>query len=104
MYDRTYQIEALARELAHIVDPKLGDGRMKITFTHATLLMPQEEIQDGILIVDGEKIVYAGVADGAPSIQGKQIDLQGRYLAPGLIDVHVHGGNGISFGAGEQLG
>jgi N-acetylglucosamine-6-phosphate deacetylase len=104
MYDRTYQIEALARELAPIVDPELGDGRMKINFTHATLLMPQEEIQDGILIVDGEKIVYAGVADGAPSIQGKQIDLQSRYLAPGLIDVHVHGGNGIAFGAGDQLG
>ncbi len=104
MYDRTYQIEAFVREFTHVVDPVLGDGRMTITFTHATLLTPLEEIRNGVLIVEGETIAYAGPADGAPTSRGKQINLDGRYLSPGLIDVHVHGGNGITFGAGDQLG
>jgi N-acetylglucosamine-6-phosphate deacetylase len=77
---------------------------MTMIFTHATLLTPQEEIRDGVLIVEGKTIAYAGPADGAPKIEEKQVNLDGRYLAPGLIDVHVHGGKGIAFGVGDQLG
>lgn len=43
------------------------------------------------MVVDGERIVYAGNADGAPSTGGAHvIDADGRALLPGLIDCHVH--------------
>ena len=30
------------------------------------------------------------------------VDLQGKYLAPGFIDIHVHGGGGGDFMDGER--
>src|SRR5207244_144644 len=32
---------------------------------------------------------------------GECIDLQGGYLVPGLVDLHVHGGDGADFMDGE---
>jgi N-acetylglucosamine-6-phosphate deacetylase len=39
----------------------------------------------------------------APEVSGKRLDLRNLYVAPGLIDIHVHGGNGITFGNPESL-
>ena len=46
--------------------------------------------------VDGDRI--AAVGDGPPpDLPGERIDLAGGYLAPGFIDLHVHGGDGADF-------
>ncbi|MBN2556469.1 MAG: N-acetylglucosamine-6-phosphate deacetylase [Anaerolineales bacterium] len=77
---------------------------MTTLFTNMTLLTPGEELAEAAVMVSGETIAYAGPAALAPETEGERIDLGGRFLAPGLIDVHVHGGNGMTFGAGEDLG
>ncbi|HEY3629252.1 MAG TPA: N-acetylglucosamine-6-phosphate deacetylase [Jatrophihabitantaceae bacterium] len=58
--------------------------------TNAQLIGP-DGITAGWLEVDAGRIVGAGPgpADG--------VDLGGRYLAPGFVDLHVHGGGGASF-------
>jgi N-acetylglucosamine-6-phosphate deacetylase len=75
---------------------------MPTLFTNAILLTPFERVEPGALAVSAEgKILYAGPAAGAPETGGESIDLGGSWLAPGFIDVHVHGGIGISFGEGD---
>lgn len=77
---------------------------MTTIFENGWVCTPQEMIRDGVVIVDDNgKISYAGVKGKVPSAAGDRIDLQGRILSPGLIDIHVHGGFGITFGDGDTL-
>ncbi len=45
-------------------------------------------------------VVPAGSARPVPTV-GERIDLQGRWLLPGFVDLHVHGGGGASFTVGD---
>ena len=60
-------------------------------------------VEDGVVVVDGDAIRYAGRASElpAPWQEVPVIDTgQGRHtLLPGLVDVHCHGGAGGEFGA-----
>lgn len=60
--------------------------------TNARLIFP-DGIRDGLeVIVEGGRIVAIREQTGA---RGKEIvDLDGNYLAPGFIDLHVHGALG----------
>lgn len=70
---------------------------MKYAFINMHLLSGREDMkpQDGLaVLVDGEKIVDI-VAESAVPAEYEKKDLGGRYLMPGLINLHVHiPGNG----------
>ncbi|GAC1545750.1 MAG: imidazolonepropionase [Candidatus Velthaea sp.] len=56
---------------------------------------PYGLIENAALVIEGERIVYAGVLEDAP-VADETIDLGGRCVTPGLIDPHTHliyGGN-----------
>jgi len=57
-------------------------------------------IEDAAVILQGNKIAYAGPASGAKVPQGAQIiEAKGKTVMPGLADMHVHlqgGWDGIS--------
>ena len=75
---------------------------MSIIFENGIIYTPEEILLDGkVIVADHGKISYVGSRQAAPKIQGERIDLHGRILAPGLIDIHVHGGNGVTFGTGD---
>ena len=77
---------------------------MKTIFENGTICTAVKMIPDGMVIVDDDgKIVYVGAKADAPAAEGKRIDLAGRILSPGFIDIHTHGGFGITFGDGENL-
>ena len=61
-----------------------------------------EEIDEGILIVDGKKIVAVGTADDITIPEdATQIDAKGKIIMPGLICTHSHiGGIGGADGSG----
>ncbi|WP_163509451.1 N-acetylglucosamine-6-phosphate deacetylase [Fodinicola acaciae] len=63
--------------------------------SNARLVLPDRVVEAGWLRIDGDRIaeIGEGPADG--------VDLGGRWLTPGLIDIHVHGGNGAAFNAAE---
>ena len=70
---------------------------MKYALTNMHLLSGREDMkpQDGLaVLVDGEKIVDIVAESAVPAAYEKR-DLGGRYLMPGLINLHVHiPGNG----------
>ena len=53
----------------------IGDGEVRVGWL---------EIEDGQVVASGD-----GMQDG--------LDLGGRYVAPGFVDMHVHGGGGAAF-------
>lgn len=62
--------------------------------------------EDAVLAVEGDRIIYAGPAsdfDAAGFDDAVRADLpQGRFIFPGLVDIHCHGGNGGDFPGGEE--
>lgn len=64
-------------------------------FINATLVLPDRLLEGGWLLEDGGKILRFGTGD-APEVP-EIIDCGGKYLSPGFIDVHTHGGGGGSF-------
>ncbi len=61
----------------------------------------EEGIKYGEVLADNGKILSVGDAVSAP--QGAEtVDGCGQYLAPGFIDLHVHGGGGYSAMGGKD--
>ena len=59
-----------------------------IVLSGAELILPDRMLSPGTLVIDGDHIgdIRPGDAAGA---------LHGHYIAPGFIDVHVHGVDGV---------
>jgi N-acetylglucosamine-6-phosphate deacetylase len=65
-------------------------------FLNGALVMPDGLIGDGLVVARGGVIEYAGPGRKAPA-DAEVIDAAGQYIAPGFIDLHVHGGGGGDF-------
>jgi N-acetylglucosamine-6-phosphate deacetylase len=71
---------------------------MANVLSKATLILP-DEVRVGDIRWDGPRIE----AVGEVSTQGAAVmDLSGYYVGPGLIDLHVHGGDGVDFMDGTE--
>jgi N-acetylglucosamine-6-phosphate deacetylase len=68
----------------------------KIHIYNGNLLTPGGIIRDGSLLIEAGKI--AGITEKRiEAIDAIDIDAKGRYVSPGFIDIHVHGGGGSDF-------
>ncbi|MBZ0275324.1 MAG: N-acetylglucosamine-6-phosphate deacetylase [Anaerolineae bacterium] len=67
---------------------------MRTLITGGTIITPPQTLENHTLIIEDGIIrrIEPGALTPAPSDQ--VVDAAGRYVAPGLIDVHVHGGDG----------
>jgi N-acetylglucosamine-6-phosphate deacetylase len=73
---------------------------MAICFRNGTIVFADRVASDTQVLVHEDRIASVGAQD-AP--QGTTVvDLDGGYLAPGFIDVHVHGGAGHDFMDGTE--
>jgi N-acetylglucosamine-6-phosphate deacetylase len=67
-------------------------------FTNGVLILPDRLVPHGQVTVAGRRIAAVHVEPSPQAPEGATIiDLQGHYLAPGYIDLHVHGGAGADF-------
>ena len=57
-------------------------------FINAKLVYP-DRICEGTVLVENGKILASG--DVIPPAAAEIIDVKGKYLGPGLVDIHVHG-------------
>ncbi|KAF6617786.1 N-acetylglucosamine-6-phosphate deacetylase [Paenibacillus polymyxa] len=79
---------------------------------YGQVVVGNDIIDNGVVIIEGQSIVYVGseedlpvdwtsVVLGNPEEGATQaaniVRLEGGYLLPGFIDIHVHGGNGEDF-------
>lgn len=65
------------------------------------IITPYRIIERGTLITKGDKITAISEQDIA-SPAAIEIDAQGCYVAPGFIDIHIHGGGGHDFMDGSE--
>ena len=68
------------------------------SFYNGTVLTDNGPISDGMMIVRLGRIEHVGVYDpGLIPADAERIDAGGLYIAPGFVDIHVHGGAGSDF-------
>ena len=76
---------------------------MPTTVIHASrILTPDEEISDGIIVVEGSRIAAIGHRDTMRLPTGA-IDYvaSGMTVVPGFVDIHIHGAGGHDFMEGN---
>jgi N-acetylglucosamine-6-phosphate deacetylase len=66
---------------------------MKTAIYNGLLLTPTERIEEGWVLVDGDRI--AALGRGPPPAADRRIDAAGRFVAPGFIDLHAQGFRGF---------
>jgi len=67
-----------------------------IALTNGRIVMPDSILNHKALLIHQQKIV--GVADsGTIPSEAVRLDVGGRLITPGLIDIHTHGALGVTF-------
>jgi N-acetylglucosamine-6-phosphate deacetylase len=70
-------------------------GHLRIT--NATLILPDHTIPGGAIEVDNGRIRALGPPEEPGAWSGPVVDAAGSYVAPGFVDIHVHGGDNADF-------
>lgn len=66
---------------------------MKTLLTHCHLISPGLDLPDASLLIDGSTI--AAISPTAAEAAGAtEVDLEGRKVLPGFVDIHTHGAAG----------
>ncbi len=68
-----------------------------LLLTHGTVVLPDRLISNGEIVCQGGKIVYVGKTRKRTRSNFQVMDAEGGFIAPGFIDIHVHGGAGADF-------
>lgn len=68
----------------------------KIKIFNGRIITPFRILQGGTVIISGDKIEKIAEGD-VPEPECEVIDAKGKYISPGFIDIHVHGGGGHDF-------
>lgn len=72
----------------------------KKKISNGQIITPYRIIPGGTVLVEGSKILAVSEYD-IPVSDALEIDAGGRYVAPGFIDLHIHGGGGSDFMDGD---
>jgi N-acetylglucosamine-6-phosphate deacetylase len=70
---------------------------------HATLHTPDTIIEDGAVLIEGQRLAAVGEANHVPCPPGARVmEAAGLLLAPGFIDLQLNGAFGCDFTAGPE--
>jgi len=72
----------------------------RIALLGGTVILPDRLLEDAVVVCAGEQIESVSIGSDHPP-DAQTIDIAGHYLAPGYIDIHVHGGDGADFMDGD---
>lgn len=72
-----------------------------LTLIYNAMLIMENGIQYGYVVIQNEKIVKVGTAEPDWNISyDKTVDLHGDFLSPGFVEIHTHGAGGADFADG----
>jgi N-acetylglucosamine-6-phosphate deacetylase len=74
-----------------------------ITLKNANVVTPDGVVSKGIIDVENGRIKQIRKESDSKFDDKNAIDLKGRYVFPGFIDLHVHGGGGGSFNSVDPV-
>lgn len=74
---------------------------MKLKITNGTIITPYRYIRNGTILIENGIIIAVKEGD-ADFPDAVIIDAGGKYIAPGFIDIHIHGGGGYDFMDGTE--
>ncbi|ERJ58130.1 N-acetylglucosamine-6-phosphate deacetylase [Sphingobacterium paucimobilis] len=69
----------------------------KLLLENGVLIFPHQILENGYLYIEDKKIIQIGQGKLDVGSHVERIDVKGRYISPGFIDIHVHGGGGFDF-------
>jgi N-acetylglucosamine-6-phosphate deacetylase len=73
-------------------------SEMTLTIHRARIVTPTAVTSPTSIVVSDEgRVDFVGPRRLPPPVGGPCLDLRGHMVAPGFIDLHVHGGFGIQF-------
>jgi len=73
-----------------VIGNGLEQPKGRFALTNGRVILPQEIVTGKAVVVEGKKIV--GIADAdSLGAEAEKVDVSGRYIGPGLIDIHTHG-------------
>ena len=67
---------------------------MKTVLTADHLITPSEVVDSPVVVIEDARIAALGARSAMEVPAGRHLDFPGCVLAPGLIDIHIHGGAG----------
>ena len=73
-----------------------------LLFSGGTIVLEDRLLQGGQVQVEEARITAVRPVSGPVVGSAEIIDLQGGYLVPGYVDLHVHGGDGADFMDGTE--
>lgn len=74
-----------------------------VTLKNANVVTPDGVVSKGIIDIENGRIKQIREESDSKSDDKNAIDLKGKYVFPGFIDLHVHGGGGGSFNSVDPM-
>lgn len=68
----------------------------KLAFVNGTAILPDRLLENAVVLCDGGRIASVAERGDVPAT-ATVVDAAGGYIAPGYVDLHVHGGDGADF-------
>ncbi|MEZ0070962.1 N-acetylglucosamine-6-phosphate deacetylase [Planotetraspora sp. GP83] len=65
-----------------------------VVIANARVVTPRRVLDPGWIVIEADTIIGVGRGDPPPTADGPVHDLGGRFVLPGFIDLHMHGGGG----------
>lgn len=79
-----------------MIGKEMEQPKGRFALTNGRVMLPKALVTDKAVVVEGQRIL--DVSERASLGTGVQeIDVGGRYITPGLIDIHIHGAVGHTF-------
>ena len=86
---------AEGRNIGFEAEADIPEGAIALVGARIITMKGEEVIEKGTVVVEGNRITAIGRKGKVKIPSGaKQVDVSGKTIIPGLIDVHAHGGHG----------
>ena len=101
--DATPEPLAAGRNIGFEADHDKPEGKLALVGGRVLTMVGDQIIEDGVVVIESNRIIAVGSRDAtAIPADAMRIDVTGKTVLPGFIDVHWHGSQGYQSFIPEQ--